>query len=156
MSLLVRIMSKHILLHKKKSKIQKPKQVPNGRLKPLKKQVSKYLHQSWENLRKPSANLLSINALKRNIRACLWENTLPNPQTGEKIPVLPQECQFTTNGHQFLVFDSGIGNLDKIFTFASDHGLQCLFECDHWYPNGTFKNAKESFHVFFGLLPNKT
>ena len=35
-----------ILLHKHKSKSQKPKQVSNGRLKPLKKQVSKYLHQN--------------------------------------------------------------------------------------------------------------
>ena len=73
---------------------------------------------------------------------------LPNPQIGEEIPMLPQSCQLTTNGHEFLVFDSGIGNPEKIFTFASDLGLQCLFECDHWYPNDTCKNAEEYFHVF--------
>ena len=37
-----------ILLHKLKSKSQKPKQVSNGRLKPLKKKVSKRLLRNWE------------------------------------------------------------------------------------------------------------
>ena len=35
---------------------------------------------------------------------------LPNPQTREEIPVLCQEYQLTTNGDEFLVFDSGIGD----------------------------------------------
>ena len=88
---------------------------------------------------------------------------LPNPQTREEIPILPQEYQLTTNGDQFLVFDSGIGDPERIFIFTSDLGLQFLYESDQWYADGTFKVclryftrftlfmvniAEESFHVF--------
>ena len=68
-----------------------------------------------------AANLPSLDALKRNIRHAREErNMLQNPQTPKEIPVLPQEYQLTTNGNQFLVFDSGIGDPERIFIFASD------------------------------------
>ena len=96
---------------------------------------------------------------------------LPNPQTREEIPVFPQEYQLTTNGDQFLVFHSGIGDLERIFIFTSDLGLQFLYECDQWYADVTFKVCPEVFYQVytvhgqqrgricprvFGLLPNKT
>ena len=96
---------------------------------------------------------------------------LPIPQTREEISVLPQEYQLTTNGDQFLVFDSGTGAPERIFIFASDFGLQFLYECDHWYTDATFKVCPKVFYrvypvhgqqrgrIFpcvFGLLPNKT
>ena len=96
---------------------------------------------------------------------------LPNPQTREEIPVLCQEYQLTTNGDQFLVFDSGIGDPERIFIFASNLGLQFLYECDHWYADVTFKVCPEVFYqvytfhsqqrgrtfpYVYGFLPNKT
>ena len=94
-----------------------------------------------------AANLPSLDALKRNIRHAREErNMLPNPQTREEIPVLPKEYQTTTNGDQFLVFDSGIGDPERIFIFASDLGLQFLYECDHWYADGTLKVCPEVFY----------
>ena len=140
-------MSTLILLHKHKSKSQKSKQVSNERLKPLKKQVSK-LASALRNISEgAAANLPSLDALKINICHVREErNMLSNPQTREEIPVLPQEYQLTTNGNQFLVFDSGIGNPERIFIFASDLGLQCLYECDHWYADGTFKVCPKVFY----------
>ena len=44
---------------------------------------------------------------------------LPNSQTRE-------ESRLSTNCDQFLVLDSGIGDLDNIFIFASDLDLQFL------------------------------
>ena len=100
-----------------------------------------------------AANLPSLDALKSNIR-----------HAREEIPVLPQ---LTTNGNQFLVFDCGIGDPERIFIFASDLGLQFLYECNHWYVGMQMvlskyalsyfirftlfmvNNAEESFHVFF-------
>ena len=61
---------------------------------------------------------------------------LPNCQARE-------ECQLTANGDQFLVFDSGIGDPENIFIFVSDLDLQCLYECDHWLPDDTFKVRPE-------------
>ena len=65
MPLISRIMSTHILLHKHKSKSQKPKQVSNGRLKPLKKQVSKYFLRNWEISQK---GLLQISLLSMRLK----------------------------------------------------------------------------------------
>ena len=75
---------------------------------------------------------------------------LPNPQTREEIPVLSQEYQLTTNGDQFLVFDSGIGDPEKIFIFALDDlGLQFLYEYDHWYADGTCMVCPEVFYQVY-------
>ena len=69
-----------------------------------------------------------------------------------------------------MIFDSGIGDHERMFTFASELGLQCLAESDHWYAGGTFKVSPELFfqlytihrlqrgsifRYVFGLLPNK-
>ena len=96
---------------------------------------------------------------------------LPNPQTREEIPVLCQEYQLTTNGDQFLVFENGIGDPERIFIFASNLVLQFLYECDDWYADVTFKVCPEVFYqvytfhsqqrgrtfpYVYGFLPNKT
>ena len=70
-----------------------------------------------------------------------------------------------------MTFDSGTGDHERMFIFASELGLQCLAESKHWYTDGTFKVSPELFFqlytihgqqrgsIFpcvFGLLPNKT
>ena len=91
-------------------------------------------------------NGLHHERVKNNIRLAREErNILPNPYTREEILVLSQEYQLTTNGHQFLVFGSEIGDQERIFIFASDLGLQFFYECDHWYADRTFKICPEVF-----------
>ena len=70
-----------------------------------------------------------------------------------------------------MILDSGIGDHERMFIFASELGLQCLAESENWYADGTFKVSPELFFqlytihgqqpgsIFpcvFGLLPNKT
>ena len=55
-------------------------------------------------------------------------NTPPNPATREEIPELPEQYQLTVNGQQFMIFDSGIRDHERMFIFASELGLQCLAE----------------------------
>ena len=70
--------------------------------------------------------------------------------------MLPQEYQLTTNGDQFLVFDSGIGDLAGIFIFASDRGLQFLYECDHWtHIHKEVRHMSLKFFVAGGGYGNK-
>ena len=66
----------------------------------------------------------------------------PNPQARDEIPVLPRQYQLTSNGGEFLVFDSGVGDPERIFIFASE-GRQFLIESEHWYADGTFKVCPE-------------
>ena len=119
-----------------------------------------------------AASLPGISTLRRNIRK-VRENfdTPPNPATREEIPELPEQYQLTVNGEQFMIFDSGIGDHERMFIFASELGLKFLAESEHWYADGTFKVSPELFFqlytihgqqrgsIFpcvFGLLPNKT
>ena len=77
----------------------------------------------WTELRNVSegaaANLLSLGSLRRNIgRAREDRNMPPNPQLWGEIQVLPRQYQLTANGDEFLVFDSGVGDPERIFIFC--------------------------------------
>ena len=94
----------------------------------------------------------------------------PTPAQREGIPDLPQAYRTTTNGDPFLMCDSGVGDEERIFIFASQDALQFLVDSEHWYADGTFRVCPEIFfqlytihgqrdrRIFpcvFLLLPNK-
>ena len=87
---MVRILSTHILFQKRKSKSKKVKASQAETTEETSQQIvaSKLTNVSEE----AAVNLLSLDALKRNIYYGSEErNMLPNPQTRDEIPVLPQE-----------------------------------------------------------------
>ena len=73
---------------------------------------------------------------------------VPTPAHREDIPDLPQAYRTTTNGDPFLVYDSGVGDEVRIFTFASQDASQFLGDSEHWYADGTFSVCPG---VFFQL-----
>lgn len=119
-----------------------------------------------------SVNLPSMNAMRRNIRAARQDRNIPpQPVNIVAIPDIPQEYQITENGEQFLLFDSGSGDPERIIIFASPLGINQLATSEHWFADGTFKVCPEVFYqlytvhaeqggrIFpcvFALLPNKT
>lgn len=118
-----------------------------------------------------AVNLPSMATLRRNVRYYRQERNLPaNPINREAIPELPDEFRVTANGEQFLTYDSGVGDEERVFIFCSPQGLQLLGESEHWYGDGTFKICPEIYYqlytvhaqldgrIFpcaFALLPNK-
>ena len=69
-------------------------------------------------------NLPSMEVLRRNIRAARQERNFPPlPINRAAIPVLPRQYQQTENGQQFLIFDSGVGDAERILIFSSQQGL---------------------------------
>ena len=94
----------------------------------------------------------------------------PAPGHREYTPDLPPVYRTTTNGDPFLVYDSGVGDKERILIFASQDALQFLADSEHWYADGTFKVCLEIFfqlytihgqcdgRIFpcvFSLLPNE-
>ena len=94
----------------------------------------------------------------------------PTPAHREDIPDLPQAYRTTTNGEPFLVYDSGVGDEERIFILASQDALQFLADSERWYADGTFRISPEIFFQLytihgqrdgrilpcvFSLLPNK-
>ena len=119
-----------------------------------------------------AVNLPSMNTLSRNIRAARQERDLPqNPLNRQAIPILPNNYQVTSTGDQFLAYDSGVGDANRILIFASPQSIRLLGRSSHWFADGTFKVCPELFfqlytvhahdngRIFpcaFALLPNKT
>ena len=94
----------------------------------------------------------------------------PAPAHRENMPDLPQVHRTTANGDPFLVYDSSVGDEERIFVFASQDALQVLANSQHWYAVGTFSVCPKiffqlyaihgrrdgtTFPCVFSLLPNK-
>ena len=120
-----------------------------------------------------AVNLPRIENIRRTIRRYRENNPdLPaNPQNRAQIPVLPNELQTTTDGNNFLLYDSGVGDANRIIMFATDQTLDLLRQSDHWFGDGTFSVSPSIFFqvytihaicngkvmpCIFSLLPNKT
>ena len=70
-----------------------------------------------------AVNLPNLSNLRRNIRLQRQEqNILPNPQRKEDVSVLPHEYQMTGTDERFLLFDSGVGDINRMFIFATNMG----------------------------------
>ena len=92
------------------------------------------------------------------------------PAHREDIPDLPQTYRTTTNGEAFLVYDSGVGDEERIFVFALHYALQLLADSEHSYAVVRSKSVRKFssncrlymvsvkeriFPCVFSLLPNK-
>ena len=116
--------------------------------------------------------LPSLNNMRRNIRRQRDDHKMPAfPQRKEDIPVLPNNYQVINRGVRFLLFDSGVGDVNRLMVFATNDAILLLAANPHWFMDGTFKVSAEIFfqicttHVLinhqvfpcvFALLPNKT
>ena len=120
-----------------------------------------------------AVNLPRIENVRRTIRRYRENNPgLPaNPQNRAGIPVIPNDLQTTTDGNQYLLHDSGVGDANRIIMFATNQALDLLRQSDHWFCDGTFSVSPAIFfqvytiHAIcngkvipcvFSLLPNKT
>ena len=117
-----------------------------------------------------AVNLPSIPHVRRTIRMQRPHQEIPNPINRAQIPILPPEYQVTTNGDQFLQFDSGVGDPERILIFGTAQSINLLSTSENWFADGTFKTCPEMFyqlyttHAMVGerivpciytLLPNK-
>lgn len=119
-----------------------------------------------------SANLPRLENLRRTLRHQRQDNDRPpNPIARGAIPELPPPYQQTSNGERFLLFDSGIGDENRIIIFATDQALQLMRNSEDWFCDGTFsvcpqiffqlytvhsRIGQKIFPCIFALLPNKT
>ena len=87
-----------------------------------------------------TVNLPNLSNLRRNIlRQRQEQNTLPNPPRKEDVPVLAHEYQMTGTSERFLLFDSGAGDLDIMFIFATNNGIDMFSNSSQWFVGDSFK-----------------
>ena len=97
-----------------------------------------------------AVNLPDLSNLRRNIRHQWQEqNILPNPPRKEDVPVLPHEYQMTGTSERFLLFDSGVGDINRMFIFATNGGIDMLSNSSQWFGDGTFKLCPQIFSQLY-------
>ena len=94
----------------------------------------------------------------------------PNPATMADL-VVPDPLKYTYNNELFLLADSGYGDDERIFLFATENNLKMLTSASEWYVDGTFEVApliyKQMYNIageisgkilplLYSLLLNKT
>ena len=126
-----------------------------------------------QNVSEASAVVLpSLNNMRRNIRRQRDDHNMPAvPQRRKDILFLPNNYQVTNRGDGFLLFDSSVGDVNRLIIFATNDAIRLPATNSHWFMDGTFKVCPEIFfqiytihalinhQIFpcvFALLPNKT
>ena len=66
-------------------------------------------------------------------------NILPNLSRKENVPVLPHQYQMTVAVERFLLFDSAIRNINRMFILATDDGIAMLANSSQWFGDVTLK-----------------
>jgi hypothetical protein len=106
--------------------------------------------QATANMSEAAAAVLpKITDVRRGIRRnrMVAGNQLPIPESAATVEI-PRPYQLTTNNEQFLQYDSGVGDPQRIIIFASEGGVNLIQNCPHWAADGTFKTVPT---IFFQL-----
>ena len=113
--------------------------------------------------------LPKLESVKRTIRNYICKNveSCGNPNCAAEI-VIPDKYKSTLKGDRFLLFDSGIGDEQRIIVNETPKFVSFLCTSDNWYCDGTFSvvpnlflqlyplHAGVIFPCIYALLPNKS
>ena len=97
-----------------------------------------------------------LDSVKRTIRRhkCLDEDTSFNQASAAEM-IIPDKYRITLKGEFFLVYDSGIGDSNRMLIFSAPKMLSLLQESQSWYADGTFKVVPEQFFQLYTIHAEK-
>lgn len=119
-----------------------------------------------------SVQMVPLRHIRRQIRRARQEVRLPIPlPTDRSSLVLPDQYKTLSSGEEFLLFDSGVGDINRIFIFGTERSASLLGQSPNWFVDGTFSIVPAIFFQLYSihaiingdvicclycLLPNKT
>jgi len=119
-----------------------------------------------------SVQMVPIQHLRLQVRRKRQAIHAPQPLPTARATIeLPDEYKKLPTGENFLLFDSGVGDINRILIFGTDITSSLLAQSPNWFMDGTFAIVPELFfqlytvHALIGgdvisclyfLLPNKT
>ena len=65
--------------------------------------------------------------------------------------MLPERYQLTKAGEQFLIFDSRVGDNERILIFATQQCIYYLSNNSHCFMDGAFKLCPEIFYQIYNI-----
>ena len=87
-----------------------------------------------------------LDSVKRTIRRhkCLDEDTSINQASAAEM-IIPDKYRITLKSELFLIYDSGIGDSNRMLIYSAPKMLSLLQESQSWYADGTFKVVLDQF-----------
>ncbi|KAI6648413.1 hypothetical protein LOD99_8203 [Oopsacas minuta] len=97
------------------------------------------------------AALPKFNLIKLTIRRTRSSGeNFDNSATATEI-IIPEIYKLTSKGQQFLLYDSGIHETNRLLVFGTHQMLSLLRDTSNWYSNGTFKAAPIQFFQLYTI-----
>lgn len=91
------------------------------------------------------STLVKFDSLKRTIRRHKSGREDFNISTSAEDITIPEKFRTTLKGQSFLLFDSGIGDVNRILVFGTHQMLSLLRDSSNWFADGTFKVVPNQF-----------
>ena len=93
-----------------------------------------------------SVKMVPIQHLRRQVRRKLQAIRAPQPLPTDRATIeLPDEYKKLPTGENFLIFDSGVGDINRILIFGTDKTSSLLAQSPNWFVDGTFAIVPELF-----------
>ncbi|KAI6649667.1 hypothetical protein LOD99_6671 [Oopsacas minuta] len=101
------------------------------------------------------AALPKFDSIKRTIRRTRSSGeNFDNSATATEI-IIPKNYKVTSKGQQFLLYDSGIHETNRLLVFGTHQMLNLLRNTSNWYADGTFKKDGYIILCIYALMLNK-
>ena len=84
------------------------------------------------------SKLSKFDSIKRTIRRQKCSENFTISALPEEISI-PEKFKITLKGQQILLFDSGIGDVERLLIFETTQMLALLRDSNSWFADGTFK-----------------
>ena len=96
------------------------------------------------------SKLSKFDSIKRTIRRQKCSENFTISALPEEISI-PEKFKITLKGQQFLLFDSGIGDVERLLKFGTTQMLALLRDSNSWFADGTFKVVPSQFFQLYTL-----
>lgn len=103
----------------------------------------------------PAAKTLkrTINRIRADIDG---SRVFPSPLNRAEL-IIPEELKLTHKKELFLLYDSGVGDVNRMLIFSTSRNIGLLASSNHWYADGTFKTVPlifEQLYTIHGIKNN--
>ena len=96
-----------------------------------------------------AVQMTPIRHVRRTIRRVKQKKNAVHPLPTDRAFEIPEEYSRLVDGENFLLYDSGCDDPNRILIFGTDRMMNVLKESDHWFMDGTFKVVPELFFQLY-------
>ena len=98
-----------------------------------------------------AVELTPLPTIRRAIRSCKQKVNAVHPLPKTRSFPIPDEYKTLDNGEDFLLYDSGQLDPNRIIVFGTNRAARLLIESQNWFMDGTFKIVPQLFYQLYSV-----